>query len=112
MAVHAWELGLSAPPISCNTLAMQNILIAGVSKAYAHWTVVNFRESYGMFACNGIMFNHESPRRGETFVTRKIARSVAKIHLGLMEKFELGIIDSKRDWGHAKDYVEVGRRLV
>lgn len=60
-----------------------------------------------MFACNGILFNHESPRRGETFVTRKITRSVAKIHLGLMEKFELGNIDSKRDWGHAKDYVEV-----
>ncbi|XP_045107539.1 GDP-mannose 4,6 dehydratase-like [Portunus trituberculatus] len=78
----------------------------GVSKAYAHWIVVNFRESYGMFACNGIMFNHESPRRGETFVTRKITRSVAKIHLGHLDKLELGIIDSKRDWGHAKDYVE------
>lgn len=61
-----------------------------------------------MFACNGILFNHESPRRGETFVTRKITRSVAKIHLGQMEKFELGNLDSKRDWGHAKDYVEVG----
>lgn len=60
-----------------------------------------------MFACNGILFNHESPRRGETFVTRKITRSVAKIHLGQMEKFELGNLDSKRDWGHAKDYVEV-----
>ena len=61
-----------------------------------------------MFACNGILFNHESPRRGETFVTRKITRSVAKIHLGHLEKFELGNLDSKRDWGHAKDYVKVG----
>ena len=60
-----------------------------------------------MFACNGILFNHESPRRGETFVTRKITRSVAKIHLGHLEKFELGNLDSKRDWGHAKDYVKV-----
>lgn len=61
-----------------------------------------------MFACNGILFNHESPRRGETFVTRKITRAVAKIHLGLQEHVELGNLDSKRDWGHAKDYVEVG----
>ncbi|KAF2363462.1 GDP-mannose 4-6-dehydratase [Trinorchestia longiramus] len=78
----------------------------GAAKLYAYWIVVNYREAYGMFACNGILFNHESPRRGETFVTRKITRSVAKIHLGLMEYFELGNIDSMRDWGHAKDYVE------
>ncbi|XP_045116108.1 GDP-mannose 4,6 dehydratase-like isoform X1 [Portunus trituberculatus] len=78
----------------------------GAAKLYAYWIVVNFRESYGMFACNGILFNHESPRRGETFVTRKITRSVAKIHLGHLEKFELGNLDSKRDWGHAKDYVK------
>ncbi len=79
----------------------------GVAKLYAYWIVTNYREAYNMFACNGILFNHESPRRGETFVTRKITRSVAKIALGQMEHFELGNLDSKRDWGHAKDYVEV-----
>jgi len=78
----------------------------GVAKLFAYWSVVNFREAYDMFACNGILFNHESPRRGETFVTRKITRSVAKIHLGQMECFELGNLDSRRDWGHAKDYIE------
>lgn len=78
----------------------------GVAKLFAYWSVINFREAYNMFACNGILFNHESPRRGETFVTRKITRSVAKIHLGQMEYFELGNLDSQRDWGHAKDYVE------
>lgn len=77
----------------------------GAAKLYAYWIVVNYREAYGMFACNGILFNHESPRRGETFVTRKITRSVAKIHLGHLEHFELGNLDSQRDWGHAKDYV-------
>ncbi|XP_019869349.1 GDP-mannose 4,6 dehydratase [Aethina tumida] len=76
------------------------------AKLYAYWIVVNYREAYGMFACNGILFNHESPRRGETFVTRKITREVAKIHLGLSQFLELGNLDSKRDWGHAKDYVE------
>ncbi|XP_065300509.1 GDP-mannose 4,6 dehydratase isoform X1 [Dermacentor albipictus] len=78
----------------------------GVAKLYGYWIVVNYREAYNMFAVNGILFNHESPRRGETFVTRKISRSVAKIHLGQLECFELGNLDSKRDWGHAKDYVE------
>ncbi|XP_037581038.2 GDP-mannose 4,6 dehydratase isoform X1 [Dermacentor silvarum] len=78
----------------------------GVAKLYGYWIVVNYREAYDMFAVNGILFNHESPRRGETFVTRKISRSVAKIHLGQLECFELGNLDSKRDWGHAKDYVE------
>ncbi|XP_018331190.1 GDP-mannose 4,6 dehydratase isoform X2 [Agrilus planipennis] len=76
------------------------------AKLYAYWTVINYREAYSMFACNGILFNHESPRRGETFVTRKITREIAKIYLGLSESFELGNLDSKRDWGHAKDYVE------
>lgn len=76
------------------------------AKLYAYWIVTNYREAYGMYACNGILFNHESPRRGENFVTRKITRSVAKIHLGQIESFELGNIDSKRDWGHARDYVE------
>ncbi|XP_055357638.1 GDP-mannose 4,6 dehydratase-like [Paramacrobiotus metropolitanus] len=78
----------------------------GVAKLYAFWIVVNFREAYNMYACNGILFNHESPRRGETFVTRKITREVAKIHLGYEQFFELGNLDSKRDWGHARDYVE------
>ncbi|KAG8003394.1 GDP-mannose 4, partial [Nibea albiflora] len=76
------------------------------AKLYAYWIVVNFREAYDMFAVNGILFNHESPRRGANFVTRKISRSVAKIHLGQLESFSLGNLDSKRDWGHAKDYVE------
>jgi len=78
----------------------------GVAKLYAFWITKNYREAYGMFACNGILFNHESPLRGETFVTRKITRGVAKISLGLQEKLFMGNIDSERDWGHAKDYVE------
>lgn len=78
----------------------------GAAKLYAYWIVVNFREAYNMFAVNGILFNHESPRRGSNFVTRKISRSVAKIHLGQQQSFSLGNLDSKRDWGHAKDYVE------
>lgn len=76
------------------------------AKLYGYWIVINYREAYNMFACNGILFNHESPRRGENFVTRKITRSVAKISLGLTDCMELGNLDSKRDWGHAKDYVE------
>ncbi len=77
-----------------------------VAKLYAYWITVNYREAYNMYACNGILFNHESPLRGETFVTRKITRAVAKIALGLQDKFYLGNLDAKRDWGHAKDYVE------
>jgi GDPmannose 4,6-dehydratase len=77
-----------------------------VAKMYAYWITVNYREAYGMYACNGILFNHESPLRGETFVTRKITRGVAKIALGLQDKIWMGNINSKRDWGHAKDYVE------
>jgi GDPmannose 4,6-dehydratase len=77
-----------------------------VAKLYSYWIVVNYREAYDMFACNGILFNHESPLRGETFVTRKITRAAAKIGLGLQEKLYLGNMDAKRDWGHAKDYVE------
>ena len=77
-----------------------------VAKLYAYWITVNYRESYRMFACNGILFNHESPRRGETFVTRKITRSVARIKLGIEECLYLGNLNSKRDWGYAKDYVE------
>src|SRR5215469_15648782 len=78
----------------------------GVAKLYAYWITVNYREAYNMFACNGILFNHESPLRGETFVTRKITRGTAKIAMGLQEKLYLGNLDAKRDWGHAKDYVE------
>jgi GDPmannose 4,6-dehydratase len=76
------------------------------AKVYAYWATVNYRESYGMFACNGILFNHESPRRGETFVTRKITRAVAHIKEGLQEKLFLGNLEAKRDWGYAKEYVE------
>jgi GDPmannose 4,6-dehydratase len=78
----------------------------GVAKMYAFWITVNYREAYNIFACNGILFNHESPRRGETFVTRKITRGVAEIVLGLKKKLWLGNLNAKRDWGHAKDYVE------
>ena len=77
-----------------------------VAKMYAYWITVNYREAYGMFACNGILFNHESPLRGETFVTRKITRAVAKIALGMQDKLYLGNLDAQRDWGHAKDYIE------
>lgn len=78
-----------------------------VAKMYGYWITVNYRESYGMYACNGILFNHESPIRGETFVTRKITRAIARIALGLQDKLYLGNMDSLRDWGHAKDYVEM-----
>lgn len=83
-----------------------------VAKMYAYWITVNYREAYNMFACNGILFNHESPLRGETFVTRKITRAVAKIGLGLEKKLFMGNIDAKRDWGHAKDYVEAMWRIL
>ncbi len=78
----------------------------GVAKVYAYWITRNYREAYGLFACNGILFNHESPFRGETFVTRKITRAVARIHLGIEKALYLGNLDAKRDWGHAKDYVK------
>jgi GDPmannose 4,6-dehydratase len=84
----------------------------GVAKLYGFWITKNYRESYGMFACNGILFNHESPLRGETFVTRKITRAVAKIKLGLQNTLHLGNLDAKRDWGHAKDYVEGMWRML
>jgi len=83
-----------------------------VAKMYAYWITVNYREAYGIYACNGILFNHESPLRGETFVTRKITRAVAKIGLGLQERFYLGNMNAKRDWGHAKDYVEGMWRML
>ena len=84
----------------------------GVAKAYAYWIAVNYREAYGCYASNGILFNHESPRRGETFVTRKITRAVAAIELGLQQKLFLGNIDAMRDWGHARDYVEGMWRML
>ena len=84
----------------------------GVAKVYAHWITVNYREAYDIFACNGILFNHESPVRGETFVTRKIVVALCKIKLGLQKKLYLGNLDAKRDWGHAKDYVEAMWRMM
>jgi GDPmannose 4,6-dehydratase len=83
-----------------------------VAKLYGYWITVNYREAYGMYACNGILFNHESPQRGETFVTRKITRAAARIALGLQQKLYLGNLDAKRDWGHAKDYVEAMWRML
>jgi GDPmannose 4,6-dehydratase len=83
-----------------------------VAKLYAYWIIVNYREAYKMFACNGILFNHESPLRGETFVTRKITRGVAKIALGMQDVLYLGNLDAQRDWGHAKDYVEAMWRML
>jgi len=79
----------------------------GVAKLYAYWITVNYREAYGLYACNGILFNHESPIRGETFVTRKITRALARIHLGLQDCLYLGNLEARRDWGHARDYVEM-----
>ncbi|NHE55620.1 GDP-mannose 4,6-dehydratase [Cyclobacterium plantarum] len=83
-----------------------------VAKLYGYWITVNYREAYGMYACNGILFNHESPLRGETFVTRKISRAVAKIALGLQKDLYMGNLDAKRDWGHAKDYVDAMWRIL
>jgi len=84
----------------------------GVAKLYAYWITVNYREAYGMFACNGILFNHESPVRGETFVTRKITRAMARIKLGLQDCLYLGNLNAKRDWGHARDFVEAQWRML
>src|SRR5258706_968777 len=84
----------------------------GVAKLYAHWITVNYREAYGLFACNGILFNRESPIRGETFVTRKITRALARIKLGLQDCLYLGNLDARRDWGHARDYVEAMWRIL
>ena len=83
-----------------------------VAKLYAYWITVNYREAYGIFACNGILFNHESPRRGETFVTRKITRGLTRIHYGLEKCIYLGNLNAKRDWGHAKDYVEIQWKIL
>ena len=79
----------------------------GVAKLYAYWITVNYREAYGLFACNGILFNHESPLRGETFITRKVTRALARIKLGLQERLYVGNLEARRDWGHARDYVRM-----
>jgi GDPmannose 4,6-dehydratase len=84
----------------------------GVAKLYAYWIAVNYREAHGLYACNGILFNHESPRRGETFVTRKITRALARMHLGLQDCLYLGNLDALRDWGHARDYVDAMWRML
>jgi GDPmannose 4,6-dehydratase len=84
----------------------------GCSKLYAYWTTANYREGYGLFACNGILFNHESPRRGETFVSRKITRAVARIRAGLQQRLYLGNLEAKRDWGYAPEYVEAMWRMM
>ena len=84
----------------------------GAAKVYAYWITVNYREAYGMFACNGILFNHESPRRGETFVTRKITKAAVRIKLGVQEELYLGNLDAKRDWGYAADYVEAMWKML
>ena len=95
--------GSGNSPVGKNSFLSQKPLCS--CKLYAYWITVNYREAYNMFACNGILFNHESPIRGETFVTRKITRAVARIALGLQDKLFLGNLSSKRDWGHAKDYI-------
>ena len=84
----------------------------GVAKLYAYWITVNYREAYGIYACNGILFNHESPRRGNTFATKKITQGLSRIHHGLQKNLDMGNIDSRRDWGHAKDYVEMQWRML
>ncbi|HKD41084.1 MAG TPA: GDP-mannose 4,6-dehydratase [Myxococcaceae bacterium] len=100
------ELFGASPPPQSETTPFHPRSPYGVAKLYSYWITVNFRESYGLFACNGILFNHESPRRGETFVSRKISRAAARIKLGLQDKLYLGNLDARRDWGHAADYVE------
>jgi GDPmannose 4,6-dehydratase len=100
------ELYGSAPPPQNEETPMQPRSPYAAAKLYAYWMVRNYREAYGLFAVNGILFNHESPRRGETFVTRKITRAVARIKLGLQEKLYLGNLEARRDWGYAPDFVE------
>ena len=97
--------GLTPPPQN-ETTPFHPRSPYGIAKLYAHWMTVNYREAYGMFACSGILFNHESPRRGENFVTRKVTRGIAAILAGRSQKLRLGNLESKRDWGHARDYVE------
>jgi GDPmannose 4,6-dehydratase len=98
--------GKAQAPRQCETTPFYPRSPYAVAKLYAHWITINYREAYGIFACNGILFNHESPVRGETFVTRKITRALARVKLGLQDCVYLGNLDAKRDWGHARDYVE------
>lgn len=100
------EMFGSSPPLQSENSPFQPQNPYGVAKLYAYWLTKNYRASYDLFACNGILFNHESPRRGETFVTRKITKALARIKLGLQDKLNLGNLDAKRDWGYAKEYVE------
>lgn len=100
------EIFGSSPPPQSELTPFHPRSPYGCAKAFAHWITVNYRESYGMYCCNGILFNHESPRRGETFVTRKITRAAAHIKFGLQDKVYLGNLDARRDWGYAPDYVE------
>ncbi|HTS76594.1 MAG TPA: GDP-mannose 4,6-dehydratase [Bryobacteraceae bacterium] len=106
------EMFGASPPPQNETTPFYPRSPYAVSKAAAHWYAVNYREAYGLFIANGILFNHESPRRGETFVTRKITRALARIKLGLQEKLYLGNLDSRRDWGYAGDYVEAMWRML
>jgi len=106
------EMFGAAPPPQSETTPFYPRSPYGVSKAAAHWYAVNYREAYGLFICNGILFNHESPRRGETFVTRKITRALARIKLGLQEKLYIGNLDAQRDWGYAGDYVDAMWRML
>src|SRR6059058_6101376 len=101
------ELFGSSPAPQSETTVFHPRSPYGVAKLYSYWITVNYRESYAMFACNGILFNHESPIRGETFVTRKVTRALARIALGLQDCLYLGNLDAKRDWGHARDYVQM-----
>jgi GDPmannose 4,6-dehydratase len=106
------ELFGASPPPQSETTPFHPRSPYAAAKLYAYWITVNYREAYGMFACNGILFNHESPRRGETFVTRKITRAAARIKLGRQDKLFLGNLDAKRDWGFAGDYVEAMWRML
>jgi len=106
------EMFGSAPPRQHEGTPFQPRSPYACAKVYAHYQTINYRESYGLFACNGILFNHESPRRGETFVTRKITRAATRIKLGLQQKLYLGNLDAKRDWGFAGDYVEAMWRML
>lgn len=106
------ELFGNAPPPQSETTPFRPRSPYGTAKLYAYWITVNYREAYGMYACNGILFNHESPLRGETFVTRKITRAAARIQLGIDQKLYLGNLDARRDWGHARDYVEGMWRML